>query len=62
MRKRTTMTSYAAHCCTNVRVVMEEVSIYAFISKCLCNGSRKINEQVMLRRRMKRKKAKLAIY
>ncbi|KAI7803548.1 putative nuclease HARBI1-like [Triplophysa rosa] len=36
---------------------MEEVSIFAFISKCLCNGSHNINEQVL--RRMKRKRAKL---
>uniref|UniRef100_A0A8C4EG17 DDE Tnp4 domain-containing protein n=1 Tax=Dicentrarchus labrax TaxID=13489 RepID=A0A8C4EG17_DICLA len=40
---------------------MEEVSTSTFISKCLCNGSRNINEQVLRRRRMKRKRAKLAI-
>ena len=62
MRKRTiTMTSDAAHCCSKVREVIEAGSIFAFISKYVCNGSLNINEQVLRRRRIKRKRDKLAI-
>lgn len=56
MRKRTiTMMSYAARHCAKVGEVMEVVSIFAFISKCLCNGRSNINEQVLRTRRKKRK-------
>ena len=60
-KRAITMTSEAARCCTKVGEVTKEASIFTFISKCLCNGSRNINEQVLRRRRMKRKRAKWAI-